>query len=103
MTGAIYNKRLAFLINMENYQIFTWKGYNPDSFWDPEQLNDTNIQGNIGNARLTMFSVRLGYLLKDKFNISVSNRYFTRRTEYKYYPTVNSSTYDVMLSLGIRL
>lgn len=103
LTGAIYNKRLAFLINMENYQIFTWKGYNPDNFWDPEKLNDTNIQGNIGNARLTMFSVRLGYLLKDKFNISVSNRYFARRTEYKYYPTVNSSTYDVMLSLGIRL
>lgn len=40
--GIIYNKRLAFLLNMENYHIFTWKGYDPEIDWsqtDPSTLN----------------------------------------------------------------
>lgn len=28
--GWIYNRRFALLLNLENYHIFTWKGYDPD-------------------------------------------------------------------------
>lgn len=101
--GLVYNKRLAFLLNLENYHIFTWKGYDPKIDWDTVDPKDLNVQGDAGNARLTVFSFKLSYLFRDKWNITLSNRYFARRTNYRYHQTVNSSTYDLMLNFGIRI
>ena len=101
--GIIYNRRLAFLLNMENYHIFTWKGYDPEIDWSQADTGTLNIQGDAGNARLTIFSMKLAYLLMDKWNITLTNRYFSRRTNYRYYPRVDYSTYDLMLGLGIRI
>lgn len=101
--GIIYNRRLAFLLNMENYHIFTWKGYDPEIDWSQADPGTLNIQGDAGNARLTIFSMKLAYLLMDKWNITLTNRYFSRRTNYRYYPRVDYSTYDLMLGLGIRI
>lgn len=101
--GIIYNKRLAFLLNVENYHIFTWKGYKPDIDWSTTDPNTLNIQGDKGNARLTIFTMKLAYLLKDRWNITLTNRYFSRRTNYEYYPRIDYSTYDLMLGLGIRI
>lgn len=84
--GIIYNRRLAFLLNMENYHIFTWKGYDPEIDWSQADPGTLNIQGDAGNARLTIFSMKLAYLLMDKWNITLTNRYFSRRTNYRYYP-----------------
>lgn len=102
-TGLTYNKRWSFLLNLENYHIFTWKGYAPDTDWNTVDPAHLNVQGDAGNARLTVFSAKLIYLSKHKWNISVSNRYFARRTLYKYHDSVDSSTYDVSLSLGWRI
>ncbi len=101
--GITYNKRLSFLLNLENYHIFTWKGYSPDIDWSVTDPNTLNIQGDEGNARLTIFSMKLSYLFKEKWNFSFTNHFFSRRTNYKYYPKVESSTYDLMLGLGIRI
>lgn len=102
-TGIIYDKKFAFIFNLENYHIFTWKGYGKNLDWDNINVNDLNVQGDKGDARLTIFSLKLGYFLKDRWNFVLSNRYFTRRTNYKYYQTVDSSTYDLMLSVGFRI
>lgn len=101
--GLIYDKRLVFLLNLENYHIFTWKGFDPNMDWETVDPTTLNVQGDAGNARLTVFSIKLGYLLKDKWNFVFSNRYFSRRTNYQHHPEVNTSTYDLMLSLGIRI
>lgn len=101
--GLIYNKRWVFTLNSENYHIFTWKGYEPGIDWsaiDPETLN---AQGDKGNARLTVFSTQLGYFSSKKWNVTLTNRWFSRETQYKYYEDVNTSTTDVMLTLGISL
>lgn len=102
-TGLIYNKRLAFLLNLENYHVFTWKGYAENIDWQTVDPTTLNVQGDAGNARLTVFSIKLAYLLKDRWNLSLTDRYFARRTHYKYYDTVDSSTYDLMLSIGVRI
>lgn len=101
--GLIYNNRWAFLLNLENYHVFTWKGYAKDTNWETVDPTTLNVQGDAGNARLTVFSIKLAYLLKDRWNIMLTDRYFARRTRYKYYDTVDSSTYDLMLSVGFRL
>ena len=38
-----------------------------------------------------------------KWNISLSNRYFSRRTHYTYHDDVNRSTYDLRLSIGMKI
>lgn len=102
-SGLTYLKQWSFMLNLENYHIFTWKGYDKNIDWstvDPETLN---VQGDKSNARLTVFSTKLIYYSHKKWNITLSNRYFTRKTNYEYYPDVEHSTYDVMLSLGVRI
>lgn len=101
--GITYKKRWSFLLNTENYQIFTWKGYEPDIDWstvDPESLN---AQGDKGNARLTVFSMNLMYTSSKKWNILLTSRQFFRRTHYRYYDDVEHSTTDFVLSVGIKL
>ena len=102
-TGLAYDKRWAFLIDLENYHIFTWKGYEPDIDWNAVDPTKLNVQGDAGNARLTVFSTTLAYMSKHKWNIALRNRYFSRRTHYKYHKDIDSSTYDIMLTLGWRI
>lgn len=102
-SGLAYDKRWAFLLNLENYHLFTWKGYAPDLDWATADLANLNVQGDAGNARLTVFSTSLAYLSKHRWQLVLRNRYFARRTHYKYYPDIDYSTYDVTLSLGWRI
>lgn len=102
-SGMTYLNRWSFMINLENYRIYTWKGYDMNvdlSTIDPKMLN---VQGDKSNARLTVFTTKLVYYPHKRWNLSLSNRYFTRHTSYKYYPQVDYSTYDLMLSLGVRI
>lgn len=101
--GLIYKKRWFFTLNTENYHIFSWKGYKPDIDWstvDPETLN---VQGDKSNARLTVFSVQCGYFSSKKWNLTLTNRWFSRETQYKYHEDVSTATTDVMLTLGISI
>ena len=60
--GWICNRRFALLLNLENYHIFTWKGYDPDLDWSTvDDPNALNVQGDRSNARLTVASVQLAY------------------------------------------
>lgn len=102
-TGLTYKKNWNFLIGLENYHIFTWKGYDPDLDFETVDLERLNVQGEKSNARLTVFSTELSYFSDKRWNITFSNRYFSRHTRYKYYENVPTSTYDIMLSVGFRI
>lgn len=102
-SGITYNKKWSFSLKGENYHIFTWKGYDPDLDFDTVDLERLNVQGEKSNARLTVFSTHLAYYSPKKWNITLSNHYYSRHTRYKYYENVKTSTYDVMLSLGFRI
>lgn len=102
-TGLTYNKRWSFLLKSENYHIFTWKGYDPDIDWNTVDPKTLNVQGDNSNARLTVLSTSIVYFSQKKWNIALSNRYFQRKTHYKYYDDIAFSTFDIMLSLGIKI
>lgn len=101
--GLAYKKKWGLLLDLENYHIFTWKGYDPQIDWDTADLASLNVQGDAGNARLTVFSAKLFYQFHERWNVVLSNRYFSRHTRYKHYDDIASSTYDVMLSVGVRI
>ncbi|MDR2916651.1 MAG: DUF3943 domain-containing protein [Tannerella sp.] len=98
-TNLTYKKKISFDIQSENYHIFTWKGNNPDGTGKIHKSS----QGDIGNSRLIIFSTRLSYIFNKKWNISISNRFFTRYTHYKYYEDTIYSTNDGMLTAGYTL
>ena len=91
------------MFNLENYHIFTWKGYGHDIDWNTIDVHNLNVQGDEGNARFSIFTLKLAYFLKEKWNLILTNLYCTRRTNYRHYPTVDSSTYDLMFTIGYRL
>lgn len=101
--GITYNRQWTFLLNLENYHIFTWKGYAPDTDFSQVDPNTFNVQGDAGNARLAIFSPKLIYYSQKKWNIALSYRYFSRDSYYKYHEKVQSSTYDLMVSMGIKI
>lgn len=101
--GLTYKKRWSFILSGENYHLFTWKGYDPDIDWATVDPGTLNVQGDTGNARLTVFSTNLVYSSSKNWNIILSNRLFFRRTHYKYYEDVEHSTTDVSLSFGIKI
>lgn len=101
--GLIYNKRWFFQLNTENYHIFTWKGYDPDIDWSTVNPRTLNVQGDEGNTRLTVFSVQAGYFSGKKWNVTITNRYFSRETHYRFFEDRDAYTRDVMLSFGLTI
>lgn len=101
--GITYKKRWSLMLNSENYHIFTWKGYEPDIDWETVNIDRLNVQGDTGNARLTIFSFNLMYSSKKNWNILLTSRQFFRRTHYRYYDDVEHSTTDFTLSFGIKI
>ena len=102
-SGLAYKKKWALLLNLENYHLFTWKGYDPDIDWSTADIASLNVQGDRSNARLTIFSTKISYQFQPRWSVVLSNRYFARHTRYTYYDNVRSSTYDVLLKLCYRL
>ncbi len=102
-TGLTYNKQWSFLLNLENYHLFTWKGYDPDTDFSTADLSKLNVQGERSHARLTVLSTHLAYFSKSRWNLVLTNRNFTRHTRYKHFPNVQTETYDVLLTLGVRI
>lgn len=95
-------------MNLENYHIFTWKGYDYSldlANMPKEEFEKLNTQGDAGHARLTAFSTQFMYNSPKWWNITLTNRYFLRRSHYKHpeFSDVTTSTSDVTLSFGIRI
>lgn len=101
--GITYNKRWSLIMHTENYHIFTWKGYEPDIDWETIDPLTLNVQGDKGNARLTVFAVNLMYTSPKNWNVLLSSRQFFRRTYYSYFEDVEHATMDLMLSFGIKI
>lgn len=101
--GLTYKKQWSFLLAGENYHLFTWKGYDPDINWETVDPGTLNVQGDAGNARLTVFSANLMYSSPKNWNILLSSRQFFRRTHYKHYDDVEHATMDFTLSFGIKI
>lgn len=101
--GLTYHKKWSFILAGENYHLFTWKGYDPDINWETVDPGTLNVQGDTGNARLTVFSAHLMYASPKQWNIQLISRQFFRRTHYKYYDDITHATMDVTLCFGVNI
>ncbi|MBM6991964.1 MAG: DUF3943 domain-containing protein [Prevotella sp.] len=83
-----------FVLNIEYYRIFTWKGYEGKdlSTINPLMLN---AQGDRGNAQLLVFNPLFVVHLKHNIGLEISGSYYARQTHYKYYDDVRAKTFEI--------
>lgn len=82
----------------EQYQIFTWKGYENKDYTDIDP-NYLNVQGAEGNARLAVTKARIAYRIKQHFEVGAEAVWYRRVSQYKYFPMVKSNA--MQYSLGV--
>lgn len=101
-----YNNKVSLSCSTDNFHIYTWKGYDPAYDWsdfNPDDPSSLNVQGDKSNALLRVFAIDLKYNITNNLHLSLTNRYFYRRTFYTYRPELISKTTDYMINIGYTL
>ena len=96
-----------FVLNAKYFRLYTWKGYEDkdlQAFADgTKDLHYLNVQGDRSNAALLVVNPVMEIHLARQWSISVSGAYYSRRTFYKYHPTVHANTFETKIGLTCRL
>lgn len=91
-----FRNKLRYSMSSEDYRIYSWVGNRP---FDLGTL-PTSIQGDIGNASLTIARSNLSYTTKNRLVLGIETSLYFRRSVYKYYPTVEHGVAENKISLG---
>jgi hypothetical protein len=94
--------RFSLSASHEGYRLFTWQGYPPDATEEQISSKLYNVQGNQSQATFQVFDLTAGARLSKHIYLSGEYRSFSRKTNYKDYPSVFSQTAETSLSLGYR-
>ena len=85
-------------INSEDYRLYSWVGYDPNN---PEKIN-SNVQGDKGNASLSVGMLNFSYLFKKGFLLGIETSYYYRKSIYNYYPDIEHGVSENKVSVGYR-
>lgn len=87
-----------FILNAKYFRLYTWKGYEDkdlQAYADgTKDLHYLNVQGDRSNAALLVVNPVMEMHLARQWSITLSGTYYSRRTFYKYYPTVHANTFE---------
>lgn len=89
-----------FSVNVNFFNLYTWKGYenkNLDNIDDPHYLN---VQGDKGNARLFVINPMAEIDLGKHWGFLVNASYFNRKTHYKYHDDVKANTFEIKAGIN---
>ena len=81
-------------VKLENYHIFTWRGYDPGLDMSNVDYSTLNVQGDKSNALYDILSNTLRYDINKKLSITYERYDFFRKTYYTYLPDIKSTTSD---------
>lgn len=101
-TTEIHFRNYAdFSLNIQHYQIYTWRGKRPDELTgNPIYYNS---QGDQGHTGFTLINPTLGVYLIPKLKFQAAVTFYLRNTYYKYYENVNFDTFETRLGLVYEL
>jgi len=91
-----------FLLNVDYYRIYTWKGYEGKDLATVDPLY-LNAQGDKGNALLMVINPNAEINLNQDFRLNLSAFSYIRRTFYKYHPNVHFNTFELRFGLSYHL
>ena len=96
-----------FILNAKYFRLYTWKGYEDkdlQAYADgTKDLHYLNVQGDRSNAALLVINPVMEMHLARQWSITLSGTYYSRRTFYKYYPTVHANTFETKIGITCRL
>ncbi|MDR1338850.1 MAG: DUF3943 domain-containing protein [Prevotellaceae bacterium] len=102
ISAGLLGRRAGFNIKVEDYRLYTWKGYEPGT--DLSQLTageqrTLNVQGDKGNVRFTIYSTNFYWHFRKHCVLSFETSYYFRDSYYRYFPNIK---YQIVESkLGI--
>ena len=102
-SASDHTSGLRFKLNAENYQLFTWKGYERDRDLHNEELKMLDVQGDKGAANFSYIESQIGYQSRQSWNIYFVPAYIRRSTNYAYRPNVQYSTYEFCVKVGYKM
>ena len=96
-----------FVLNAKYFRIYTWKGYEDKDLQGyadgTMDLHYLNVQGDRSNAALLVVNPVMEVHLARQWSFTLSGTYYSRRTFYKYYPTVHANTFETKVGITCRL
>ena len=96
-----------FILNAKYFRLYTWKGYEDkdlQAYADgTADLHYLNVQGDRSNAALLVVNPVIEIHLARQWSVTLSGSYFSRRTFYRYYPTVHANTFEAKIGITCRL
>jgi len=96
-----------FILNAKYFRLYTWKGYEDkdlQAYADgTADLHYLNVQGDRSNAALLVVNPVIEIHLARQWSVTLSGSYFSRRTFYRYYPTVHANTFEAKIGFTCRL
>ncbi|MDL2305200.1 DUF3943 domain-containing protein [Bacteroides sp. OttesenSCG-928-D19] len=96
----VYKKdKFAISTTYDVYRMYTWKGYPDDIDWDTVDYRTFDAQGDESKAILHAISFRWDVKLKKNLYLTNDNTVFSRKTNYKKYDNVKSTTVENRLML----
>ncbi len=90
-------------ISANYYRLYTWKGYRENAnleFSDPKTLD---AQGDRSNAHFLVTELRSDLRVWKKLYFTLAMSHYWRCTNYRDYPRVNSSSFDIRAMLTYKL
>lgn len=94
-----FGKFGSFTFNLQQYQIFTWKGYENKDLTNVDPLY-INAQGDKGNVLLAVVNPIIQINLNKHFRINMEASYYLRSTHYSYHEDVNFRTFETRLGVN---
>lgn len=96
----IYKKdKFAISTTYDVYRMYTWKGYPDDIDWNTVDYKTLDAQGDESKAILHAISLRADLKLRKSLYLTITNTVFSRKTNYKKYDDVTSTTFENRLML----
>lgn len=90
---------LALSTSYEAYHFFTWKDYPYPMNWETVDAHSLNAQGDKSSAILHAASLRIDVKLRHRLYLTSYFKTYSRRTHYKRYDDVQSTTTEGRLML----
>lgn len=98
-TEITFSNKAAFRLGAEIYQLYTWKGWNPNADYSripPELLN---VQGDKGNTTFLMLNPQFNININPNLAFRINGYMYLRKTDYRYEKDVLFNTYETKASI----
>ena len=92
-----YNNKFSLTFNTFFSQLFTWRGYNPNTDFTHVDYETLNVQGDKSKAYYTILESILSYDINSHWGICYQRFDFFRKTNYAYLPDFQTTTSDTRI------